>query len=142
MNKVCLKRKKMTSLKSTLMAYDVIGVKKQQKPKDKKRLPQIQDLPNCKKSHDFLIAWFCFSLPFLYGEPMCPRGWLKEISVWSHTQFDQWVSKDERKLSILWIAHVGFSKVARSKVEVGDFESFEKSPAKAKWETWHIWVSV
>ena len=35
---------RLISLRNTLMAYDIIGVEKQQKPKDEKRLPQIQDL--------------------------------------------------------------------------------------------------
>ena len=40
---------RLMSLRSTLMAYDVIEVEKQQKPKDEKRLPQIQDLPKLQE---------------------------------------------------------------------------------------------
>ena len=42
--RVELVNQRLTSLRSTLIAYDVIGIEKQQKPKDEKRLPQIQDL--------------------------------------------------------------------------------------------------
>ena len=47
--RVELVNRRLMSLRSTLMAYDVIGVEKQQKPKDKKRLPQIQDLPKLQE---------------------------------------------------------------------------------------------
>ena len=45
------------------MAYDVIGVEKQQKPKDEKRLPQIQDLPKLQEKviiFQLLNFVFCF----------------------------------------------------------------------------------
>ena len=47
--RVELVNRRLTSLRSTLMAYDVIVVEKQQKPKDEKRLPQIQDLPKLQE---------------------------------------------------------------------------------------------
>ena len=47
--RVELVNQRLMSLRSTLMAYDVIGVEKQQKPKDKKRLLQIQDLPKLQE---------------------------------------------------------------------------------------------
>ena len=47
--RVELVNQRLTSLRSTLMAYDMIGVEKQQKPKDEKRLLQIQDLPKLQE---------------------------------------------------------------------------------------------